>query len=178
MRRDVEPTFDEVVAALPGDEIVPEADVVMDRAFTLPGPPELVWPWFVQLGKGRSGWYFPRSVERFIPPRRRALRRIDAELQHLAVGDIIDDWGGRKGYFEVAMMAPPNTLVHTSTRGGTHLSWAITLRPLGANTRVLIRLRLAPVRHQRLAESVGGFFDLATIAGLAAGLRERLADTS
>ncbi len=50
---------EEVHAMLPGDGLVPAADVVMDRGFDLPAPPAAVWPWFVQLGKGRSGWYLP-----------------------------------------------------------------------------------------------------------------------
>ncbi|MET7992742.1 hypothetical protein ABZU76_17785 [Amycolatopsis sp. NPDC005232] len=39
----------ELTAALPGDDLLPHADVVMDRAFTLPAPPERVWSWFAQL---------------------------------------------------------------------------------------------------------------------------------
>jgi hypothetical protein len=45
----------------PGDALVEPADVVMDRAFTLTAPREAVWPWLVQLGKGRAGWYLPGS---------------------------------------------------------------------------------------------------------------------
>ena len=50
------------VAPLPGDDLV-RADVVMDRGFDLPAPPDEVWPWLVQLGKRRAGWYLrrPRS---------------------------------------------------------------------------------------------------------------------
>ncbi|MFC4950677.1 hypothetical protein [Pseudonocardia sp. GCM10023141] len=48
------------------------------------------------------------------------------------------------------------------------------LRPVAEGTRVLLRLRLGPVRHVRTAVTVGGLFDLLTIAGMAAGLRERL----
>ena len=59
----VEPSPEDVARTLPGDDLVPHADVVMDRAFDLPAPPEDVWPWFVQLGKKRAGWYLPRSVE-------------------------------------------------------------------------------------------------------------------
>lgn len=47
--------------------------------------------------------------------------------------------------------------------------------PDGEGTRVHLRLRLGPVRRKRLAEYVGGALDWATIVGLAAGLRERLA---
>jgi hypothetical protein len=54
----------ERAAALPGDEIVADPDVVMDRGFGVPAAPEVVWPWLVQLGKARAGWYLPRAVER------------------------------------------------------------------------------------------------------------------
>ena len=49
----------ELDRALPGDDLVPGARVLMDRAATLPAPPELVWPWLVQLGRERAGWYLP-----------------------------------------------------------------------------------------------------------------------
>jgi hypothetical protein len=45
----------------PGDDIVPDAAVVMDRDRILPAPARDVWPWIVQLGKDRAGWYMPRS---------------------------------------------------------------------------------------------------------------------
>ena len=49
------------------------------------------------------------------------------------------------------------------------------LTPENGGTRVHLRLRLAPVKHRRIAEVGGGLFDALTIAGMAAGLRERLA---
>lgn len=164
----------EIAAALPGDDLVPDADVVMDRAFSLAAPPGTVWPWFAQLGKNRAGWYLPRSVERVVPRSRRAIRHLDPALQHLAVGHVIDDWGGRDATFEVALLRPPHVLVHTSTRGRTDLTWAIVLRACGGGTRVHLRLRLGTVRHRRLASVAGGLVDAATVAGLAAGLRERV----
>jgi len=171
----VSPTSEERTAARPGDEIVPHPDVVMDRGFTVGAVPEAVWPWLVQLGKRRAGWYLPRSVERLVPPRRRALRRLDPRWQRLAVGDVIPDYGGPHETFEVAVIVEPRVLVYRSRRGHTNVSWAITLTPLdGPRTRVHLRLRLAPVRHRRIVEVGGGLFDLLTIAGLAAGLRERV----
>ena len=153
---------------------MPDATVVMDRAFSLPAPPVEVWPWFAQLGKRRAGWYLPRWVEALVPPSRRGLRHLAPALQHLAPGDVIPDWGGRDATFEIVEHAPPTTLVHRSTRGRVRLSWAIVLGAEGAGTRVHLRLRLAGVRRERLAEVGGGAFDLLTVAGLAAGLRERV----
>jgi hypothetical protein len=163
----------------PGDDLV-AADVVMDRAFTLDAPPAAVWPWLAQLGKRRAGWYLPRGVERFVPRGRRAARSIEAGWQQLAAGDAIPDYGGRDATFVVAEVEPPRTLVYRSQRGRTRVSWSLTLTPDHAvgqeRTRVHLRLRLGPVRRRWLAGSVGGAVDLATVAGLAAGLRERLAE--
>src|SRR6478735_2334946 len=161
------PTVAERRAQLPGDLLGP-ADVVMDRAFTVSGPPERVWPWLLQLGKRRAGWYLPRS--------RRALRHLDPALQTLAVGDVIPDWGGADATFTVVELEPASHLLFASTRGRTDLTWCLRLqRTDGDRTRVHLRLRLGPVRHRRLARSLGGLVDLVTVAGLAVGLEERLA---
>ncbi|MGG5260542.1 SRPBCC family protein [Phycicoccus avicenniae] len=167
-------TDDERAAPREGDDLVPGADVVMDRAFTLRAAPAEVWPWLVQLGKRRAGWYLPRSVERFVPPSRRALRVIDARWQGLAVGDTIPDYGGRHETFDARVVDPPRVLVYTSRRGAVDLSWSITLVPVGEGTRVFFRLRLGGVKRKRLAETAGGFFDALTLAGLAEGLEERV----
>lgn len=168
----------EVIDDTPGDDLVPSADVVMDRGFTLAAPPTDVWPWFAQLGKNRAGWYLPRWFERVVPAGRRGLRRIDPALQHLKPGDVIDDWGGRDATFDIVTHEAPHTLVHYSTRGRLTISWAITLRADGDSARVHLRFRMAGVRRRRLAEYGGGLIDLLTVAGLAAGLRERVSRTS
>lgn len=159
----------------PGDELVSPADVVMDRGFTVAGRPESVWPWIVQLGKARAGWYLPRRVERFLPRSHRATRTIDRRWQHLGPGEVVPDYGGRRETFTVAEIDPPATLVYRSRRGRTDVSWSIVLRPDGERTRVLLRLRLGPVRRVWLAATAGELLDLLTVAGMAAGLAERLA---
>jgi hypothetical protein len=167
-------TPDEIRSPRAGDDLIAEADVVMHRGFTVDAPLEAVWPWLLQLGKQRAGWYFPRSVERFIPRPRRAIRSLDPQWQQLRVGDVIPDYGGKNETFEVAVIEAPHTLVYRSQRGRTEVTWSITLTSAGTKTRVYLRLRLAPVRRKWLANSVGDLFDAVTIAGMAAGLRERL----
>lgn len=174
-RLGVAPRPAEVAVDMPGDDIVAGPDVVMDRGFTIAAPPERVWPWFAQLGKNRAGWYLPGWVETVIPPRRRGLRHLDPALQLLRPGDIIDDWGGADATFEIVTHDAPHTLVHRSTRGKLVLSWAILLTREGsATTRVHLRFRAAGIRHRRLAQYGGGLVDLLSVAGLAAGLRERV----
>ncbi|MDE9365331.1 hypothetical protein PZ938_06900 [Luteipulveratus sp. YIM 133132] len=160
-----------------GDEIVAAPDVVMDRAFTVPGAPTAVWPWLVQLGKRRAGWYLPTGVELLIPRGRRAARVLDPRWQSLEVGDVIPDYGGRDETLTVAGLLTPRHLVYVSRRSRTQITWSITLRPVDGpdpRTRVLLRLRMAPVRRVLLARTLGELVDLLTILGLAAGLRERL----
>ncbi len=165
-------------AARPGDDLIARPDVVMDRAFTVAAPPAAVWPWLVQLGKKRAGWYLPAAIERFVPPGRRAARGIQPAWQQLGPGDVIPDYGGRDETFEVVAIEPESALVYRSVRGRMNVTWAITLLPVagGSHTRVHLRLRLGPVRRKWLARTGGEFIDALTIAGMAAGLRERLTD--
>jgi len=178
-------TDDEVAAPLPGDEIVPDARVVIDRATTLDAPPDQVWPWIVQLGKRRAGWYFPRWIEVVMPRERRGLRHVEPRWQRLAVGDVIPDWGGPAATFEVAVLDPQHALVHRSTRerrdrDPIRISWAIVLTPVttptSTATRLHLRLRISSLgrRSPRLMTTLAGLIDEATVAPLFAGLAERL----
>ena len=164
-----------------GDNIIARPDVVMDRAFTVAAGPAAVWPWIIQLGKKRAGWYLPGVVERFLPRKGRAVRDIQPAFQQLQAGDVIPDYGGPNATFEVATVKPPSALVYRSVRGRISLTWSLTLVPLpapgpmaGGHTRVHLRLRMGPVRRKWLAGTAGELVDFLTIAGMAAGLKERL----
>lgn len=175
----VAPRDEEVRAELPGDDLVPDPDSVMDRGFTVPGDPGEVWPWLVQLGKQRAGWYLPAALEHVIPRSRRATRVIDSRWQGLAVGDVIPDYGGLRETFEAVVVQAPTTLVYRSQRRGMRISWAIVLgqdelAPRSPATRVHLRLRLGPVRRRWLVDTLGELVDFGTVAVLAAGLNERL----
>jgi len=169
----VAPTPAERLAARPGDDLL-DAGVVMDRGFDLPAPPAAVWPWLLQLGKRRAGWYLPRPVERFVPRRRRALRRVDPSLARLEPGQDVPDWGGPRATLTVVLLEPEATLLYRSARGAVTMTWCLSLTATEGGSRVHSRVRLAGVRRRRLAEVGGGVLDGLTIAGLAAGLDERL----
>jgi hypothetical protein len=53
---------------LPGDDLVDHPTVVTNHAVTIAAPPDRVWPWLVQMGWHRAGWYIPRWVDRLLFP--------------------------------------------------------------------------------------------------------------
>ena len=77
-------TDEEVATPLPGDDIVADPTFAPTRAITIGARPDEIWPWIVQIGYGRAGFYaydvldnlgHGRSAERIVP-----------ELQDLASG--------------------------------------------------------------------------------------------
>jgi hypothetical protein len=74
----------EAVGRMPGDELVSDPSFNATRAITIDAPPEAVWPWLVQLGYGRAGWY---SYDLFDNAARPSAKRILPQYQRLEVGD-------------------------------------------------------------------------------------------
>ena len=154
----------------------------MDRRAELAARPQDVWPWLLQLGKGRAGWYLTRRLERLTPRGRRALRVIAPEFQQVAVGDRVPDYGP-EGWFEARIVDPPHALVWWSERGADlRLTWALVLTATGPQTSELhIRLRINRALGHRLPAIVqwgAELFDRFTIQIMVAGLRERLAESA
>jgi hypothetical protein len=73
----------EVAAPLPGDELFPHAQFRATRAITIAAPPELVWPWLVQVGCRRAGWYSNDLLDNL---GHRSAHEVIDDLQHLEVG--------------------------------------------------------------------------------------------
>jgi hypothetical protein len=132
---------------LPGDELVPDADVVATRAVGIDAPAAAVWPWLVQLGYGRGGFYSYDRLERMAGLDIRSADRVEPAWQTLAMGDRVDLADGFG--LRVAALEPRRHLVlQGADDGGTpppfDFSWAFVLRPWTARsggTRLLVRER-------------------------------------
>ena len=79
-------TKDEVTGPYPGAELVPGGKRGATMAVTINAPSERVWPWLVQLGGDRAGWY---SWDRLDNSGRPSAQEIHPEWQSLAVGDTV-----------------------------------------------------------------------------------------
>jgi hypothetical protein len=95
----------EAAKPLPGDDIVANAEAVDTRGIDIDAPPEKVWPWLVQMGYGRAGWYSYDGLDMNHP----SADRIIVELQELKVGDVVPTHPG--GGFEVRTIEPGEALV-------------------------------------------------------------------
>jgi len=149
-------TSSEETMALPGDDRVPRARMLVTRAITLPAPPEKVWPWLVQIGTKRAGWY---SYDWLDNGGRPSAREILPPFQHLKIGDNIPASGDGSFGFPVVMLEKNRVLglggmldfqKSTSFRAEDpqprkymNALWVMVLQPLGKDqTRFLVRYRM------------------------------------
>ena len=90
---------------LPGDDIVDEATAIETRSIDINASPEEVWPWLVQMGYGRAGWYSYDALDTNMP----STKVIRPELTELKVGDLMPTHPA--GGFLVRILDAPKALV-------------------------------------------------------------------
>jgi len=147
----------EATESLAGDELVPFPKSRATHAVTVGAAPEEVWPWLVQLGQDRAGFYSYTFLENLLGCRMRNTFRIVPEWQHLSAGDGVL-FHPNMPRIPAAIVEPNRVLVIGSRLdpktgnpvGGNcsdpnsclATSWAFFLRKMDdGNTRWIVRLR-------------------------------------
>lgn len=126
-------TDDEVARTMPGDELLRPDAPTTTRAITIAAPPSAVFPWLLQIGFGRGGWYSYDWIDNDGKP---SLERIDPALQDLAVGDRIEMLPGFGPV--VAEIEPDHHLV----AAGDTDTWCLLVEPItDGRTRLISRWR-------------------------------------
>jgi len=136
-------TPSERVAQLPGDDLAPDdARYRVDHAITINAPASAVWPWLVQLGQDRGGFYSYAWLERLVGDRIQNADRIHPEWQTIERGDLVratqpDYLGGRFGDlgWRVQDVVPGRAIILEN--------WgAFVVEPIDSSTsRLLVRQR-------------------------------------
>ena len=150
---------EEVDKPLPGDELIPEPRFQTTRAITIDAPPKEVWPWLVQLGYGRGGFYSYDFLENAftrvfgMDAHYKSIDEIRPELQSLREGDFVPAAPQKQEGAEqvnkmgwtVKRLEPPRLMVLEG--------WgAFVLEPLeGGRTRLIVRTRGGKSRKEAAA---------------------------
>jgi hypothetical protein len=170
-------TLEERQLPLPGDDLTPDAGTVTTRAVTIRAPATAVWPWVVQMGQDRAGFYTHNWVERLLRSGIPDVDEIHAEWQHLEPGDLMRtnrDIGGKPMGWPVLAVDPGRSIVVRS-RSLPVGAYAFVLLPIDdTSTRFIVRDRATWKRREWLFkvfvyEPLHAYME----TGLLQGLRQR-----
>jgi len=149
--------------AWPGDELVPNAASDQTHAITIEAPAAAIWPWILQIGQDRAGFYSYTYLENLFGCEMRNSNRLVPEWQKRQVGDMV--WMTPKekfrgmGRMEIAILEPNRAMIlmpprdvppSLSISGGARMTWGFLLDPINEHsTRLVMRARGEPAPRLR-----------------------------
>ncbi len=166
-------TEEEASDPLPGDELLAHPSFSATRAIDIAAPPEEVWPWLVQVGCLRAGFYSDDLLDNLGHP---SAREIEPQLQHLVAGSLIpmSPHPSVASSFCVMSFDVPRWLLwgkHDST-----WSWSLSPTP-DQGTRLVTRLQATYDWHHPMSALAGKvlleFGDFAMQRRMLRGIRDR-----
>lgn len=147
---------EESIIPLPGDDFVPRPKMEASHGIVIDATPDRIWPWLVQMGQGRGGFYSYAWIENLIGCAMKNAEDVVPEWQNLRVGDPVWLHPGASP-MEVRMMERNRALVFYSgsnaftdfgdrfvRHSDPHFasSWAFVLQPVDVDrTRLVVRNR-------------------------------------
>jgi hypothetical protein len=168
---------------LPGDDVIPGSRPTVTNAVTIEAPPEAVWPWVVQIGRGRAGFYTYTWLENLIGADIHNLDHVDPALQSLRVGDRVwltpERYLGRipGQFYRVRRVETGRSLVleQRPPENPTAGTWALVLQPAGEGRTRLLSRHCAPAPRGLRAALAAWFWSLSSVMErrMLLGIRER-----
>jgi hypothetical protein len=143
-------TPEEAEGHFPGDDLVADPLLKTTHSITIDAAPAEVWPWLVQIGQGRGGFYSYDWLENLLGMNIHNADRVLPEYQDLHVGDEILFWEGAG--VKVMELQNERALVLAGTFYGREGpaeeapvggSWNFFLQPESGGTRLIVRSYVA-----------------------------------
>ncbi|MGA8327970.1 MAG: SRPBCC family protein [Mycobacterium sp.] len=140
---------------LPGDALVADPAIQTTEALDIGAQSSAVWPWLLQIGHGKDGFYGLDALKSFAGLRNFDADRVHPEWQHFAIGDVVrlapGGWMGLSHglTLNVAEIVPEKYIVFKTTGDDSRwdVVWSFHLQPhLEDRVRFLTRARIA-IRH-------------------------------
>jgi hypothetical protein len=131
---------EEAARALPGDELLVDADILSTRAVRIDAPPSAIWPWLVQMGSGRGGAYTYDWIENLFGLGMHSANEILPQFQDVKVGDEMR-LGPNRPKMRVEVFDPERVLTFRFEDG--RWVWIFALFPEQGGTRLVSRNRIA-----------------------------------
>ena len=144
-------TKEEATAALPGDELLVDADGIATRAIEIDAPPAAIWPWLAQMGPApRGGAYTYDWIENLLGLNMHSVDLVLPEFQHPQIGDTI---GYGSNLMRVEVVEPEHVLAWRSEDG--NWAWTFIIKSDDASSRLISRNRFRlPTLFARLGMAV------------------------
>lgn len=132
---------EEVALSAPGDDLVPDPHLVATRAVSVNAPASAIWPWLVQIGRGRAGWY---SYDRLDNAGLPSADQILPKHQRMEAGDVVPmRYTNGKPYGPCVLeLEEPQYMLWGDAGDPPRFTWLWLLReePTGT-TRLVSRIR-------------------------------------
>jgi hypothetical protein len=161
----------EVATAMPGDEVVGRPSFNATRAVSIVAPPECIYPWLIQMGVGRAGWYSYDLLDNLARP---SATVILPQHQQIEVGDVVPMSPDGKQGMRVLDFRQDSWLLWWDGVGDCTWVWSIEPGEDGT-ARLVSRVRM---QYRWLSPSIlfgllVEFFDLIMMRRAMLGIKQR-----
>ena len=166
-------TPDEVGSALPGDGLLTGPQFRATRAVTIGAPPQEVWPWLVQIGCLRAGFYSNDLLDNLGHP---SAREVIPQLQALEVGQWVSMSPTPSAVTAFAVEAFEVNRWLLWRKPDSTWVWVLTDLPHGQTrlvTRVLTRYEWSKPLSALLGVALLELGDFAMMRRMLLGIKER-----
>jgi hypothetical protein len=168
-------TDEELERPMPGDEIVTRPTFNATRAVTIEARPEEIWPWIVQIGVNRAGWYSYDLLDNFGRP---SARRILSQFQNPKIGDVIPISPDEKHGPYVKDFEREHWMLWWDSKGGMSWAWGLYLVD-ETHTRLItrVKMRYKWLSPELLFDMLVEFTDVIMMRKSMLGIKERAEGT-